>query len=368
MLAHGEAIAAMRAHARPAGHRAQPHARLPGRAARRGPPAAQIDDGLSVRWYMDPIFRGAYSADLIEHLGADAPRIASGDLALIRQPLDFLGINFYTRSFISTRQPPLPAPGEPSPTWAGRSTRGLTQHLVRLSREYALPPMYITENGMANADSVVDGRVKDEARIAYLSRHLQALATAIALGVDVRGYFYWSLLDNFEWNSGYTKRFGLFHVDYATQQRVAKDSALVSGPDRASRRAALKRSAASPARSDPPAHICACNGGAGAKLAPSRVRSCPEMRGSLAGCAGIGGRLLRDFPEGRARGDNPSPGCPRPPVLVIPEVCRRERQAGAALSPTDGPPLVAWRMHSSAFAPTRQRSIGHFQALSCEGD
>jgi beta-glucosidase len=74
--------------------------------------AAQINDGLSVRWYMDPIFRGAYSADLIEHLGADAPRIASGDLALIRQPLDFLGINFYTRSFISTRQPPLPAPGE----------------------------------------------------------------------------------------------------------------------------------------------------------------------------------------------------------------------------------------------------------------
>jgi beta-glucosidase len=79
---------------------------------------------------------------------------------------------------------------------------------------------------MANADQVVDGRVADVKRIQYVSDHLKALARAVELGVDVRGYFYWSLLDNFEWNSGYTKRFGLFHVDYATQQRLAKDSAL----------------------------------------------------------------------------------------------------------------------------------------------
>jgi beta-glucosidase len=99
------------------------------------------------------------------------------------------------------------------------------QHLVRLAREYSPPPMYITENGMANADRVVDGRVADPERIAYVHAHLQALAMAMSLGADVRGYFYWSLLDNFEWNSGYLKRFGLFHVDYETQQRVAKDSA-----------------------------------------------------------------------------------------------------------------------------------------------
>jgi len=228
MLAHGEAIRAMRTHTQTRLGIVLNHTpAYPAEPRDEDRQAAQINDGLSVRWYMDPIFRGAYSADLIEHLGADAPRIASGDLALIRQPLDFLGVNFYTRSFISTRQPPLPAPGELGFTDMGWEIypQALTQHLVRLSREYALPPIYITENGMANADSVVDGRVQDEARIAYLSRHLQALATAIALGVDVRGYFYWSLLDNFEWNSGYTKRFGLFHVDYATQQRVAKDSA-----------------------------------------------------------------------------------------------------------------------------------------------
>ncbi|TXH52871.1 MAG: glycosyl hydrolase family protein, partial [Burkholderiaceae bacterium] len=103
------------------------------------------------------------------------------------------------------------------PSGCGKST------LLRISREYTPPPIYITENGMANADRVVDGRVPDAQRIAYLRGHLEALAQAGALGADVRGYFYWSLLDNFEWNSGYEKRFGLFHVDYATQQRLAKD-------------------------------------------------------------------------------------------------------------------------------------------------
>jgi len=96
---------------------------------------------------------------------------------------------------------------------------------VRISREYLPPTIYITENGMANADVLVDGRVPDAARIEYLRRHLHAVARAIELGADVAGYLYWSLLDNFEWDSGYAKRFGLFHVDYATQARTAKDSA-----------------------------------------------------------------------------------------------------------------------------------------------
>ena len=99
------------------------------------------------------------------------------------------------------------------------------QHLVRLAREYNPPPMFITENGMANADRLVDGRVHDAPRIAYMRGHLEALSRAIAAGVDVRGFFYWSLLDNYEWDSGYDKRFGLVHVDYATQQRTLKDSA-----------------------------------------------------------------------------------------------------------------------------------------------
>ncbi len=189
--------------------------------------AARIDDALNVRWYMDPVFRGQYPADALEYLGDDAPVVHAGDLKLIQQPLDFLGINFYTRGYISTQNPPKKAPGALGFTDMGWEIypQALTQHLVRISREYSPPPIYITENGMANPDVVEDGKVEDTARIDYLSAHLKALGNAMELGVDVRGYFYWSLLDNFEWNSGYTKRFGLFYVNYATQERIAKDSA-----------------------------------------------------------------------------------------------------------------------------------------------
>jgi beta-glucosidase len=190
--------------------------------------AARILDGLDVRWYMDPLFRGAYPADAIEHLGDDAPRVQAGDFAVIRQPLDFLGINLYTRHWTSTRQPPIPAPAP-----HGLNDMGweivpeiLTQHLVRLTRDYMPPPILITENGMANADSVgADGSIDDTPRVAYLQGHLAAVQKAVEMGADVRGYFYWSLLDNFEWDSGYAKRFGLFRVDYDTQARTPKASA-----------------------------------------------------------------------------------------------------------------------------------------------
>lgn len=228
MMAHGAAIQAMRGVCKtPLGvvlNHTPAFAAEPLEADRQ---AARIDDGLNVRWYMDPIFRGSYPADILEYLGPDAPRVTAEELALIHQPLDFLGVNFYTRSFISTRQPPKAAPGTHGFTDMGWEIypKALTQHLVRISREYSPPPIFITENGMANADQVIDGRVPDAERIRYLQQHLEALARAVELGVDVRGYFYWSLFDNFEWNSGYTKRFGLFHVDYATQTRLAKDSA-----------------------------------------------------------------------------------------------------------------------------------------------
>jgi beta-glucosidase len=229
MMAHGAAVKAMRKVTQvPLGVVLNHTPAFAAEALESDRKAARIDDGLNVRWYMDPIFRGQYPADILDHLGADAPKVEDGDLDLIHQPLDFLGINFYTRSFISTQTPPKPAPGKQGFTDMGWEIypEALTQHLVRLSREYAPPPIFITENGMANADKLVDGRVADVERIQYVNEHLKALARAVALGVDVRGYFYWSLLDNFEWNSGYTKRFGLFHVNYATQERVAKDSAL----------------------------------------------------------------------------------------------------------------------------------------------
>ena len=228
MLSHGDAIAAMRAETTtPLGIVLNHTPSFPATASEADQRAARIDDGLNVRWYMDPIFRGAYPQDVIDHVGADAPHVEPGDLERIRQPLDFLGLNFYTRNLISATGQQVDGPGARGFTDMGWEVvpEVFAAHLVRLAREYSPPPMYITENGMANADRVVDGRVPDTERIAYLSSHLQALATAMTLGVDVRGYFYWSLLDNFEWNSGYTKRFGLFHVDYETQARLAKDSA-----------------------------------------------------------------------------------------------------------------------------------------------
>jgi len=229
LLAHGQAMRAMRAHTRTnlgiVLNHTPPYPAEPTEDDRR---AARLNDGLTTRWYMDPIFLGQYPADVLEHLGADAPRVETGDLTTIRQPLDFLGINFYTRKLVSTRVPPVAAPGDLGFTDMGWEIypQALMQHLLRVTREYTPPPIYITENGMANADELAaDGRVHDAGRIDYLRLHLQAVAHAIAHGADVRGYFYWSLLDNFEWDSGYAKRFGLFHTDYATQVRTAKDSA-----------------------------------------------------------------------------------------------------------------------------------------------
>lgn len=228
MLAHGHAIQAMRPHTKAQLGVVLNHTpAFPADEIEEDRRAARLDDGTQVRWYMDPIFLGSYPADVIAWLGRQAPEIHAGDLAAIRQPLDFLGVNFYTRSVISTREPGRRAPGEKGFTDMGWEVvpHVLAQHLVRLDREYSPPPIYITENGMANADQLVNHRVIDQPRIDYLRDHLQAVQQAMLMGVDVRGYFYWSLLDNFEWDSGYTKRFGLFHVDYASQQRTAKDSA-----------------------------------------------------------------------------------------------------------------------------------------------
>jgi len=229
LLSHGLAMTAMRA----VGAKAQLGIvvnHTPAVAAEKTPSdlqAARIADGLDVRWYMDPLFRGAYPADAIEYLGADAPKIEAGDMALIRQPMDYLGINLYTRNWISTSDPKIPAPAPNGVNDMGWEIVPdiLTQHLIRVTRDYMPPPIMITENGMANADTVVDGEVPDTARVSYLQSHLEAVSKAVALGADVRAYFYWSLLDNFEWDSGYVKRFGLFRVDYDTQKRTPKASA-----------------------------------------------------------------------------------------------------------------------------------------------
>ncbi len=189
---------------------------------------AHLEDGRLLRWYMDPLFKGCYPQDVLDFLGEDAPRVEAGDMQEIALPMDFLGINYYSRSVVSAAGP-----------WDNKTSgleltdmgweiypEGLTQLLLRLHQDYAVPPLYITENGGAFKDPLVGGRVKDQDRTAYIAAHIGAVGAAMRQGVPMRGYMVWSLLDNFEWASGYEKRFGIIHVDYATQIRTPKQSAV----------------------------------------------------------------------------------------------------------------------------------------------
>jgi beta-glucosidase len=189
---------------------------------------ARLEDGRLVRWYADALLKGSYPADILEHLGADAPSVQPGDAALIAQPIDFLGVNYYNPTISSSANPASPASNGATVTDMGWEVapQALAELLLRLKRDYALPPLFITENGAAYRDEIVGDRVEDEARRHYIEAHLVALADVIAHGVDVRGYFVWSLMDNFEWAEGYRKRFGIVHVDYTTLRRTLKRSAL----------------------------------------------------------------------------------------------------------------------------------------------
>ena len=189
---------------------------------------ATRDDGLLVRWYLDALLLGRYPADVLAYVGVDAPRLRSGDARIIAQPLDFVGINYYNPMFSGAARRWVPVrQGAPVTAMGWEvSPADLTRLLLRLHRDYRLPPLYIAENGAAYEDRLVNGEVDDEPRRAYLESHLHAVADAIDQGVDLRGYFVWSLLDNFEWSHGCAKRFGIVHVDYATLERRPKRSAL----------------------------------------------------------------------------------------------------------------------------------------------
>ncbi|MDD5332171.1 MAG: GH1 family beta-glucosidase [Rhodoferax sp.] len=190
--------------------------------------AARRADGGGLRWYVEALLKGEYPADVLADLGADAPKVMPGDMEKIKVPMDFLGINYYMRSVVSAGQPWDVKTSGHEITDMGWEVypQGLADLLLRLHRDYSLPPIYITENGAAFPDQVVDGQVHDARRQAYIENHIAALADAMRQGVRVDGYFVWSLLDNFEWSSGYAKRFGIVRVDYDTQQRTLKDSAL----------------------------------------------------------------------------------------------------------------------------------------------
>lgn len=189
---------------------------------------AKLEDGRLVRWYMDALFKAQYPADIVEYLGADAPETQPGDAKLISQPCDFLGINYYNPIVSSSENPAAPAALGAAVTDMGWEVapQSLADLLLRLNRDYPLPPVLITENGAAYQDRIVSGRIEDEPRRQYIESHLVAVADVIERGVDVKGYFVWSLMDNFEWAEGYRKRFGIVHVDYTTLARTLKGSGL----------------------------------------------------------------------------------------------------------------------------------------------
>lgn len=177
--------------------------------------------------FLHPLFTGHYHPEMIEAAGADLPEIKSGDMALISQKLDFVGINSYSRHVISAtkgRLEKIPGSEYTEMGWEVCAP-AFRRMLVKINRDYHLPPIYITENGSAFVDVVTpDGKIHDERRLDYLRQHFLQIRLAMQDGVDIRGYFVWSLTDNFEWAHGFTKRFGLVRVDYDTQQRTIKDS------------------------------------------------------------------------------------------------------------------------------------------------
>lgn len=198
--------------------------------------AARRMDGWRNRWILDPLLTGAYPADVAEELDRwlGPPRwLRDGDLGVIATPTDFLGVNFYSRHRVRAGGPEDVLGIELAPPQAPLTSMGweiapdgLEEVLMRLHSHYGAIPLYVTENGAAYDEVPQDGTVPDPERVEYLSSHVAALARAREAGVDVRGYFVWSFLDNFEWQEGYTKRFGLVHVDFRTQRRTPKDSAL----------------------------------------------------------------------------------------------------------------------------------------------
>jgi beta-glucosidase len=243
-LAHGLGAAALRS-VLPAGGQVSltlnPCQPRPATDSPQDADAVRHVDALSNRIFLDPVLRGSYPGDLIEDTRdvTDWSFVRDGDLAAIRQPIDLLGVNYYTPALIAAPRPNgLPYPGTDRavlvPEDGPKTAMGwvikpetFTDLLVRLHGDYPGVPLAITENGAAFDDSLAsDGGVHDADRIDYLRGHLGALHDAIAAGVDVRAYYVWSLLDNFEWAEGYSKRFGIVHVDYATLRRTPKDSAL----------------------------------------------------------------------------------------------------------------------------------------------
>ncbi|KAF0677500.1 GH1 family beta-glucosidase [Profundibacterium mesophilum] len=233
LLAHGRAIETMRGlgmgnlgaicnfeHAAPADDSSEAAA------------AARLYDGYYNRFYLSGMFKGSYPEDVLEGLEPHLPKGWQDDFATIGQKVDWLGLNYYTRKLIAPDDGPWPhhheVPGPLPKTQVDWEIypSGLRGFLERVDRDYTHGlPLYVTENGMAwNDTKDADGTIEDSARIDFLAQHMEAVREAIAEGVPVKGYFIWSLLDNYEWSLGYAPRFGLVHVDFESLNRSPKTS------------------------------------------------------------------------------------------------------------------------------------------------
>lgn len=249
LLAHAAAVDA---------HRAEGKGRIgivlniePKHPASRAPEdvaAARRADAYMNRQFLEPLVGRPYPAELREIFGAAWPDPPAAEVERIARPIDFLGVNYYTRSVTrhDDARPPVRAAAvrQPGATYTETGWEvypdGLTETLLWVRERTGDLPLYVTENGAAFADPApVDGAIEDAPRVAYLRAHLRAAAAARARGVNLKGYFAWSLLDNLEWSLGFAKRFGLVHVDFATQRRTPKASARFYGAVARSRGAAL---------------------------------------------------------------------------------------------------------------------------------
>jgi beta-glucosidase len=196
--------------------------------------ATRRADAYMNRQYLDAVFHGRYPAEMREIFGEAWPEWSDDDMRLIKQPIDFLGINYYTRKIeryhpdmlpLRTKHVPQPQEIQTETHWEVYPA-ALTRVLMWVAERYGNLPLYITENGAAFYDPPhpIDGKIEDPLRVEYYRQHLRAAHEAMQQGVDLRGYYAWSLLDNYEWSLGYSKRFGLVHVDYSTQRRTIKSS------------------------------------------------------------------------------------------------------------------------------------------------
>ena len=243
LLAHGQAMPIIRQNVpdAKAGIVLNPAPVYPASDSSEDQRAAHLADGFQNRWYFDPVFGQGYPKDVLELYGAYAPKIAEGDLEIMAAPLDFIGVNYYSRTVVKAAK----IQNQASPdallgyqhvflqdvertffNWEVYP-QGLTDFLVRLQKEYNPKSILITENGASYLDTLeADGTVADKERTLYFQQHLHASLEAIQQGAKLGGYFAWSFLDNFEWAEGYEKRFGMTYVDFVTQKRTVKESGM----------------------------------------------------------------------------------------------------------------------------------------------